>query len=119
MLDFFDENSEAVAYLDSKGESIFLWCGRPVAHLLDDNIYAYNGKHLGWLDEDGWVYDHFGDNVLSPYTSSSIPNKSVRQSLPMREFVENPPTKPQRTFRWSVFNGETFFKNVITQSRRR
>ncbi|MCL2870484.1 MAG: hypothetical protein FWE26_02480 [Coriobacteriia bacterium] len=112
MLDFFSENGEAVAYLDD-GESIFLWCGRSVAYLIEDSVYTYCGKHLRWL-EDGWIYDHLGDDVLSLYTLSSIPNKSVRQTPPAHRFIESPPEEPQRTFRWSVFSGEVFF-NTLTR----
>ena len=109
MLDFFGEEGGVIAYLDNDGKSIFLWCGKPVAYLIEDNIYSYSGKHLGWLEE-GWVYDHLGDDVLSSHSSFSIPNKSVRQTPPTQRFTESPPAKPQRTFRWSVFGEESFFQ---------
>jgi hypothetical protein len=36
-----------------------------VAHVLEDSIVGFNGRHLGWL-RNGLVFDRAGDIVAAP-----------------------------------------------------
>src|ERR1022692_3554384 len=50
--EFFDSKGTAVAYFDydDADRTFYLWSeGEPVAHMDEDSLYGFNGKHLGWL----------------------------------------------------------------------
>ncbi|HEX6039361.1 MAG TPA: hypothetical protein VFZ20_15020 [Longimicrobium sp.] len=59
----YDHDGRAVAYIDSDGESIYLYDGEPVAWIEGDCIYAYGGNFIGWVVA-GWVLDKNGERVL-------------------------------------------------------
>ena len=55
-----DKDGEAVAYIATDNErTIYLWKGRPVAYLDGENVYGFNGNHLGWFIE-GVIFGHDG-----------------------------------------------------------
>src|SRR5439155_12132726 len=56
-------SGDCAAYISNDDDStIYLWNGEPVAYLVSQNIYGFNGKHLGWFIK-GVVYNHDGDVV--------------------------------------------------------
>ncbi len=51
-ISLFDESCNAVAYIAVDDEqTIYLWEGTPVAYLYEENVYGFNGVHLGWFIE--------------------------------------------------------------------
>src|SRR5688572_23055022 len=70
---FFDSHARAAARLDVLDDAtFFLWSGEPVAYVVEDSIFGFNGKHLGWL-RSGLVYDRAGDIVAAPATAFREP----------------------------------------------
>ena len=46
----FDSGGKPIAYIDHADEAtIYSFAGKPLAYLGGDNIFGFNGKHLGWL----------------------------------------------------------------------
>jgi hypothetical protein len=95
----FDGSGNPDAYLAPQEENTFyLWSGQPVAYLDSDNIYGFNGKHLGWF-EQGIVWDHSGSPV--GFTRQTIqvyakyePYKAYKQYRPYRAYQQYAPYKP-------------------------
>jgi hypothetical protein len=119
-LDFYDSRGRAVAYIDENDESstFYLWDGKPVAYLDDDNVYGFNGKHLGWIKGSG-IYDHDGNVVaaLSEAFKSSVsaaPPKSFKQFTPFKAFKEFEPFKPFFTLSWSETPARVFFLRGVS-----
>ena len=94
----FDGIGKATAYIDTDdGLTIYTWGGKPVAYLDDDNVFGFNGRHLGWF-ADGVVWDHAG------YASCALkirmqstqfePFKAFKQFKPFKSFKEFAPLRP-------------------------
>lgn len=85
----FDVNGKPVAYIaHTDGQTIYLWGGEPVAYLDSDNIYGFNGKHLGWY-EVGIVRDHDGCVVGFNKDAANVyvqfePFKSCKKYKPLK-----------------------------------
>ena len=103
----FDSEGSPRAYIDLDDEdcTIYLWDGTPTCYLtVADgfyeyfNIYGFNGKHLGWL-EDGIIVDHNGYAVgfvkgaISKYTQFE-PYKSYKKYKPYKSYKQYAPYKP-------------------------
>ncbi len=94
------------AYIaDDDDSTIYLWSGEPVAYLSGDNIYGFNGKHLGWYVK-GAVYNSDGDAVgaiSSRFTGAQpiCPFKEFKQFKPFKSFKEFAPFKPSFNLSWS------------------
>ena len=73
MIEFFDRHGMATAFCD--GQSIYLWDGRPVAYLLDEKVFAFSGRFIGWLS-DGWIIDEDGKCLLFESDAVSGPRKT-------------------------------------------
>jgi hypothetical protein len=59
----YDVTGSAIAYIaDDNEESIYLWSGHAVAYISNENIFGWNGQHLGWF-VDGIIYDLQGRRV--------------------------------------------------------
>jgi sugar/nucleoside kinase (ribokinase family) len=59
-LTLYDTTGQPLAYIADHGEnSIYLWKGHAVAYIDRENLYGWNGKHLGWF-VDGVLYDQKG-----------------------------------------------------------
>ena len=105
-ISLYDNKGEAVAYIDVVDElTIYLWSGKPVAYLDGENIYGFNGKHLGWYS-DGAIIDHRGDapcvlkERFSGFTKFES-FKSFKQFKPFKSFKEFAPFKPFESNRLS------------------
>jgi hypothetical protein len=79
----FDGRGHPVAYIaEDDDNSIYLWSGHAVAYVLGENVFGWNGRHLGWFVE-GVMYDSRGRRVGSvgarcPYATHSEPMKYVK-----------------------------------------
>ncbi len=98
-ISLFDNNNNAVAYIAVDDDlTIYLWEGKPVAYLDGENVYGFNGKHLGWFIK-GVIFDHDGDAVcaiksrVSGYTSYEG-YKSYKSYKPYKSYKEYAPYKP-------------------------
>jgi hypothetical protein len=102
----FDPDGNPVAYVAPDDENtIYLWSGKPVAYLEGENIYGFNGKHLGWFEE-GIIWDHEGNRVgfikgTLPVLAKFEPSKASKQFKPFKAFKEFAPFKPFKSTRVS------------------
>lgn len=56
-ISLYDNTGHAVAYIaDDNENSIYTWSGHAVAYIEDENIYGWNGNHLGFFVK-GVIYD--------------------------------------------------------------
>lgn len=96
----FSARGEPIAYIeDSDEKTIFSFNGEPLAYIDEkNNIYGFNGKHLGWF-EDQIVWDHAGQKVgftknTSPALTQFEPFKGFKQFKPFKSFKQFTPIKP-------------------------
>lgn len=115
----FDEQGKAAAYVDTNEDAtIFLWSGKPVAYIHGRNIYGFNGKHLGWLDQ-GVFRDH-GGYVTGFFEGAAFKMteletlKGVKQLMPLKSLRQMEPLRPLFSNQWSQIPLELFLLNGIT-----
>ena len=95
----FSGDGTAAAYVDVDDElTIYLWDGKPVAHLQPNgDVYGFNGKHLGWF-ENGVVWNHNGNVSCAAKqrlkTAQFEPFKSFKRFRPFKAFKEFAPARP-------------------------
>ena len=95
----YNTKGQAVAYIAfDDDQTIYMWGGNPVAYIDSDNIYGFNGKHLGWYEE-GAVRDHDGNIVGFNKCAANVflafePFKAFKQLKPFKSFKEFAPFKP-------------------------
>jgi len=110
----YDSRRQAVAYLDpNDNRTVYLWSGEPVAYLVDESIYGFNGKHLGWY-ENGVIVDHDGNVVVSPAIAfrkpvQPAPARGLKGVAPSKETKERTPVKPALASSWSDLSVRDFF----------
>lgn len=102
----FDSKGAAIAYIaDDSDQTIYLWEGEPVAYFSDNDIYGFNGKHLGWWQK-GIIYNQEGDvvaaikQVINGYTEYES-FKGFKQFKPFKSFKEFAPFQPYLSSNWS------------------
>lgn len=114
----FNSKGEATAYIDTSDELIiYLWDGDPVAYIHDDDVYGFNGKHLGWF-VDGIIWDNEGNAVgfiegAVNMVTSIEPIKGIKSIKPMKSMREMAPMKPVFSNRWSSLPFSIFLANGI------
>ncbi|MBB4804921.1 hypothetical protein HNP38_000193 [Chryseobacterium defluvii] len=116
-ISLFNSEGAPIAYMDTDDDdmTIYLWNGNPVAYLSGDNIYGFNGKHLGWWIK-GIVRDHKGDSIgalksaFIGYTEYE-PYKEYKKYKPYKSFKEYPPYRPY----WSNYWSDNSFKIFLLQ----
>lgn len=106
----FDRQGSPVAYVASDADrTIYLWDGTPVAYVYEDSlathIYAFSGRHLGWIDR-GVIVDHDGAAVGFLAGALSIPTqyepyKGFKKLKPLKGLRELAPVKPAFPRAWS------------------
>lgn len=113
----FDSRGQPIAYIeDSSDRTIFSFNGEPLAYVDDkNNIYGYNGKHLGWF-EDQIVWDHSGQRVgftksTCPALTQFEPFKGFKQYKPFKAFKQLAPLKPLKGSGISTTGLLEFLKN--------
>lgn len=90
MIELFDRQGRAAAVC--VGQSIYLWDGTPVAYLLDDKVFAFSGRFIGWL-MDGWIIDEDGKCLLFEPDAIRGPGKPQRQDKPAKGVFKAIPAK--------------------------
>lgn len=118
MLTFYNRDGRAVAYLGDDDTSIYLYSGKPVAHLSRGGVYAHSGRFLGWF-RGGWIVDRQGHHVFFSQGASGGPVRPVRQVRPVRGVRGVRPVRGVRQVRpvgpvssnaWSRRSDESFFE---------
>ena len=114
----FNKDGKATAYIDTKDEmSVYLYDGKPVAYIDKENVYGFNGQHLGWYDK-GLVRNHEGKIVgatkeaTNRYTQYE-PYKSYKQYKPYKAYKSYPPYKVSGQSDWSDDSFEELLLNGI------
>lgn len=117
----FDDQREAVAWIVDDGYlSIYLHDGTPMAWVVEDTVYSFSGRYLGYI-EDGWVWDRAGYAVMftsmsdeaADLTSRRVPPpKALRKPRPPTDEREAPPPRAGRRTEWSAISGEAFLRQV-------
>ena len=111
---FFDSQAKAAARLDVADDATFyLVSGEAVAYVVEDGIFGFNGKHLGWL-RNGLVFDRSGDIVAAPATAfrqplvapATLPRAAEK---PPKRPAEQPPARPAFGSSWSKVPARAFF----------
>lgn len=113
-VDLFDSQRNAVAYVVPGNDStIYLWSGAPVAYLVDDSIYGFNGKHLGWY-KNGVVLDHDGSVVASSAIAfrkavKPAAERGPQEATPSKAPRESQPITPSVGSSWADVSAHDFF----------
>lgn len=100
----YSSGGQPVAYI-ADDLTIYLWSGKPVAYLHSDDVYSFNGKHLGWFVR-GLVYNHDGE-VVGAIRSRlrSVPQispiKSIKEIKPIKGIREISPVMPLFRLLWA------------------
>lgn len=112
----FGAQGEPIAYIeDTDDKTIFTFNGEPLAYIDDDNnIYGYNGSHLGWY-EDQIIWDHSGNRVgftknTCPSFTQFEPFKGFKQFKPFKSFKQFAPFKPFKSSNLSSIGLLEFIK---------
>lgn len=115
---FYNNSGEATAYLDDDLTHIYLFDGTPVAYLVNNMVYGFNGHQFGWF-ENGWIRDLNGDCVF--FTKDAFgpgPIKPIKKMNPIKSIKHIKPVKCVREIKrlkaisslsWSTFSGKQFF----------
>jgi len=82
-----------------------MWNGKPVAYLQSENIFGFNGKHLGWFVK-GLIYDQDGKMVGATRSRLEVapqigPTKDIKQIQPTKAIREIAPIRPILSMSWS------------------
>lgn len=103
----FDVSGSPTAYIARNDQNtIYLWNGTPVAYLdLNNLIYGFNGKHLGWF-ENGIVRNLSGEKngyikATLPRYASYEPYKSYKQYKPYKSYKSYANYKPYYSYNQS------------------
>ena len=107
-ISLFDSQGKAVAYV-ADNLTIYLFVGKPVAYISNDNIYGFNGKHLGWWVK-GIIRDHDGDAIGVTKAASNI----YTEYEPYKGYKEYAPYKPYWSNNWSGDSFKIFLLQGIT-----
>jgi hypothetical protein len=112
-ISLYDDDGEAVAYIDTGDEmNIYLWKGEPVAYLDGQSIYGFNGKHLGWFKK-GVIWDHDGyavgfiDGAVNKLTKLEH-LKGLQKLTPLKSLRELEPLEPLHKSQWARLPLEIF-----------
>jgi hypothetical protein len=98
-ISLFDSLGKPVAYIATDEENtIYSWDGVPTAYVDGEDVYGFNGRHLGWFEE-GIVWNHNGAQVgflnhTLPVFAQFEPFKAFKQFKPFKAFKEFAPFKP-------------------------
>ena len=102
----YSSPGQPIAYIAPNDDlTIYLWSGKPVAYLHAEDVYTFNGRHLGWFVK-GLVYNHRGQIVgaiRSRLTSvpQISPIKSLKELKPIKGIREISPLRPVLGVSWS------------------
>jgi len=115
----FGRNGEPIAYIaHQEGNTIYTFAGKPCAYIDDsNNIYGFNGKHLGWFEDD-FVWDHQGYRIgfiesTCPVFTQFEPFKGFKEFKPFKGFKQFTPLKPIKSY----VNSETSLLAFLKEGR--
>ncbi|EKZ4847848.1 4-fold beta flower protein [Listeria innocua] len=115
-MNFYNKQGKPIAYLADE-KHIFLFSGKAVAYFVNDAVYSFCGKHLGWL-RNGWIVDHDGRRVFFTENTTGGPVKPIKQIKPIKSIKNIKPiksvkevkrTKSSLSSSWSALSDESFF----------
>lgn len=117
-ISLFNSEGKPVAYVaDDDDLTIYLWDGKPVCYISGDNLYGFNGNHLGWW-VNGIIRNHEGNAVgatkgsIGMYTQYE-PYKGYKEYKPYKQYKEYAPYKPYWSSNWSDISLRMFLLNGI------
>ena len=96
----YDKKGKPCAYIAKDDDNIvYLWNGQPVAYIDGENIYGFNGKHLGWFKRRRVMYDKNGlrigfTNITCPSATRTEPKKSEKKAKPEKTAKTIAPAQP-------------------------
>jgi hypothetical protein len=102
----YSASGKPVAYIaDDDDSTVYVWSGKPVAYLRSEDIYGFNGKHLGWFVK-GLIYNHDGEIVGATRSKFKgpvqiSPVKSIKEIKPIKSIREIRPIRPIFGLGWS------------------
>jgi len=101
----FNKNGKPVAYLGEDGRTIYLWEGRVVGYLLEDKVFGWNGRQLGWFD-NGTIFDIYGLRAgfikrKSPIPTDMESGKAAKQAKGIKGARQSPVAKPVMCYGYS------------------
>jgi hypothetical protein len=109
-----DSGGNAVAYIDTADRdfTIYLWNGSPVAYIAGNNVYGFNGNHLGWY-RDGIIRDSNGYAVGASKSAFSgvtrvEPVKGVKRVKSVQSVRRVAPVTPVFKNSWSRNDLQSF-----------
>jgi hypothetical protein len=98
----YDRRGTPAAYIATNDENtIYLWTGEPSAYLYSDQVYGFNGQHLGWF-QDGILWDYeavavgFTQEAQGGYHVAD-PAKMPKSPRPAKLAMEPAPPQPPKT----------------------
>ena len=106
-ISLYDRKGDAVAYIAVNDElTIYLWEGKPVAYLDGEDVYGFNGKHLGWFSK-GLIIDHNGNipcviKESHPGYTNYEGYKGYKSYKPYKSYKEYSPYKPYSSRQFSA-----------------
>ena len=104
---FLDSTDTRIVYLSSR--MFYTESGVPVAYLDGNDVYRFNGKHLGWL-RDKRVFDHDGNTVVIGVVESNQRSSwEYRTAPPIKAPQEPAPILPALKLSWSSPSAWEFF----------
>lgn len=96
----YDKKGKPCAYIATDDtNTIYLFNGKPVAYIDDENIYGFNGKHLGWFIRKRVMYDREGlrigfTSISCPSHTPIEPEKSAKKVKPVKSAKAAIPEQP-------------------------
>lgn len=107
-LGLFDRNGSATAYIAMADGTVYLYDGTPVVYLHGENVYGFNGKHMGWY-VNGFMYDREGRRVGAT-TGGIEPAKAPKKAKPTRGAREAARARPVLSTEWSLVGFADFLR---------
>jgi hypothetical protein len=113
----YNVNGGATAYLADDNTDIYLYDGSPVAYLIAEHVYSFDGTNLGWIN-NGWYYDRSGHPAFfiegakgGPVRAAkqTKPVKGVRGVRPVKDVREARPARPVCSVDWSPISNSGYF----------
>lgn len=122
----FDKAMRGITYYDKNGNPfcyteddchIYDFDGNPIAYIDHENVWNYDGKHLGFIYK-GWIIDHSGKYLLFSEQSTGgplkplkglSPLKGLKALKPLKGLKELTPLRPLTSLSWSELSMDEFF----------
>ena len=114
-MNLYELSGFPVAYSDD-GIHIILYSGEAVAYFVEDSVYSFSGRHLGWRQR-GWIIDHDGNCVLFSEQAEQGPPKFMIQEhqkkappgqIPEKTLRQFEPLRPPMSSNWSKLSAQKF-----------